>query len=272
MRKIKFERRDIMIKNKNIVLTGCNNGIGLEILKLLIQGNNKILCVDTGTDKLSCLESENVIIFQKDVSSKKAVDEIFKKAEEVFSHIDIFYANAGFAYYEEMDYTDWDRITRIFETNVFSPIYSYQKYIEHLNGKSGIFALTVSVIGLLAIPGYALYSASKFSLDGFQRAIRFEKPENLQLTCLYPVATDTGFFRRANKIDFKKPFPVQSPELVARKMVEGIENGKKNVNPSILFNISKPFMRILPPLKALYLLMENRKFTQFKKKIKSEQT
>lgn len=256
-----------MIKNKNIILTGCNNGIGLEVLKILISDGNKVLCVDTAIDKLERFESKNVIIFQKDVSSAKAVDEIFEKAEEVFDKIDIFYSNAGFAYYEEINYTDWDRIKRIFETNVFSPIYSYQKYIHYLDNKPGIFVFTVSVIGLLAIPGYALYSSTKFALSGFSRAIRFEKPANLQLTCIYPVATDTGFFRRANKIDYEKPFPVQSPEVVAKKAVAGIANGKKNVNPSVLFNLSKPFMRICPPLKAIYLASENKKFSQFRKKV-----
>ncbi len=256
-----------MITNKNIILTGCNNGIGLEVLKLLIKGNNRILCVDTGTDKLETFSSKNVIIMKKDVSSEKAVDEIFSEAEKLFSHIDIFYSNAGFAYYEEMDYADWSRIKRIFETNVFSPVYSYQKYRQHLGNTKGIFVFTVSVIGLLAIPGYALYSSSKFALDGFSRSIRYDKPDNMQITSIYPVATDTGFFRRANKIDFEKPFPVQSPETVARKALIGIEKGKRNVNPCILFNISKPLMQLVPPLKLLYLWEENRKFTAFKKRV-----
>ncbi len=256
-----------MPENKNIVLTGCNNGIGFEILKLLKNNGNRILCVDTGTDNLKTIKSENITILQKDVSSEKAVDEIFLEAEKMFGKTDIFIANAGFGYYEEMDYTDWDRIKRIFETNVFSPVYSYQKYIKHIGTDDGIFVLMGSVIGLLAIPGYALYSSTKFALDGFSRAIRFEKPDNLQFTCIYPVATDTGFFRRANKIDFRKPFPVQSPELVAKKAVKGIDEGKKNVNPCLLFNLSKPLMRILPPLKALYLMYENRKFTAFRKRI-----
>ncbi len=256
-----------MITDKNIVITGCNNGIGLEILKILLKGNNRILCVDTGNDNLQKINSDKITILQKDVSSDTAVDEIFKKAEEIFDRIDIFFANAGFAYYEEMNYQSWDRIKRIFETNVFSPIYSYQKYIRHLNGKPGVFALTVSVIGLLAIPGYTLYSSSKFALSGFSRAVRFEKPKNMQLTCIYPVATDTGFFKRANKIDFKKPFPVQQPEIVAIKAVKGVEKGKKNVNPSILFNFSLPVMRICPPLKALYLFFENKKYIRFKEKI-----
>ncbi len=255
-----------MITGKNIVITGCNNGIGLEILKLL-KNSNSILCVDTGTENLKSLSSGNITVFQKDVSSKEAVDEIFSKAEELFGTIDIFFANAGFGYYEEIDYVSWDRVERIFQTNVFSPIYSYQKYLKHIGDKEGIFVLTGSVIGLIAIPGFAMYSSTKFALDGFSRAIRFEKPDNLQFTCIYPVATDTEFFKRANKIDYKKPFPVQSPETVAKKAVKGVEKGKKNINTSIMFNLMKPAMRTIPPLKTLYLLSENRKFRQFRIKV-----
>ncbi len=257
-----------MITDKNIVITGCNNGIGFCILKQLLRGGNNILCIDTGTDNLEAVGSEKITILKRDVSSEKAVDEIFLEAEKLFGHIDIFFANAGFGYYEEINYTDWDRIERIFETNVFSPLYSYQKYIKHLDGRKGIFVITDSVIGLLSIPGFALYSSTKFALSGFSRAIRFEKPVNLQLTCIYPVATDTGFFRRANKISFEKPFPVQSPETVARKTVRGIEKGKKIINPSILFNISKPAMRVLPFLKEIYLYSENKKFTDFREKLR----
>ncbi len=256
-----------MITDKNIVITGCNSGIGLEILKLLLKGDNRILCVDTGTDNLEALGNKNITILKKDISTKKAVDEIFDTAQNLFEKTDIFFANAGFGYYEEIDYADWDRVRRIFETNVFSPVYSYQKYIKHLGGRKGIFVITDSVIGLLAIPGFALYSSTKFALSGFSRAVRFEKPENLQLTCIYPVATDTAFFRRANKIDFEKPFPVQEPETVARKTVEGIEKGKKNINPSILFNLGMPVMRLLPFMKNIYLYTENRKFTRFRKRV-----
>ena len=41
-----------MITGKNIVLTGCNSGIGLEVLKLLVKGDNRVLAVDTDTDNL----------------------------------------------------------------------------------------------------------------------------------------------------------------------------------------------------------------------------
>lgn len=257
-----------MITEKNIVLTGCNSGIGLEVLKLLLKGNNRIFCVDFETDRLEKMTSDKISVLNIDVSSPEAVDTIFEEALKFLGTIDIFYANAGYAYYEEMNYTDWDRVQKIFETNVFSPIYSYQKYVEYLNGKKGIFAMTVSAIGTMAMPGYTLYSASKFALHGFQEGIRFEIPENVQLTCLYPIATDTGFFKRSNDVDYKHPFPVQSPVIVAKKMVEGIENGSKNVNPSALFVLSKQLMKFVPPVKTAYLFLEKRKFRDFKNKIK----
>ena len=211
-----------MICGKNIVLTGCNSGIGLEVLRLLVGGKNKILAVDKNVDRLEGFDKEYVIPMQIDVSSKEAVDEIFETALEKLGSIDIFYANAGYPYYEEVNYADWDRVAAMFETNVFSPIYSYQKYVQYLNGRKGIFAITVSAIGKMAMPGFTIYSASKFAMQGFQEGIRLEMPKNVQLTCLYPVATDTGFFKAANEIEFKKPFPVQQPDVVARKMVAGI--------------------------------------------------
>lgn len=259
-----------MITNKTIVLTGADSGIGLEVLKILAaEKSNKILAVDINCKNMNKF-SENVIPFQCDVSTKENVDLIFQKAHEVLHSIDIFYANAGYPYYEVFDYVDWERTQRMFETNVFSPIYSYEKYREYLGGKKGHFAITVSAIGKMAMPGFTTYSASKFAMEGFQQGIRFEMPKNITMTCLYPIATDTNFFATANKVEFERPFPVQDPAVVAKKMVKGIEKGKKSVNPSFLFTLSGVLFAVLPPVKKTYLALEKGKLKRFAKKIGKE--
>lgn len=258
-----------MITGKNIVLTGCNSGIGLEVLKILVRGNNRILAVDKDDDQLYKFDPDKVIPFKKDISSPEAVDEVFAKAEEIFPFIDIFYANAGYPYYEEMNYVDWNRVQRMFETNVFSPIYSYQKYVKYLNGRKGVMAITVSAIGEMAMPGFTIYSASKFAMHGFQQGIRLEKPDNVQLTCLYPVATNTNFFPVSAPIQYKKPFPVQQPDVVAKKMVAGIESGKDKVSPCALFGLSKLMMGVCPPVRTVYWGLEKKKFAEFKENIKN---
>ena len=259
-----------MITNKNIVLTGASSGIGLEVLKLLVKGDGNVILAPSldAENKLKDFD-ENVIPMSVDTGSQEGVDAIFEKANEVFSgeKIDIFYANAGFPYYEEFNYTDWDRVKRIFDVNTLSPIYTYAKYAEHLKGRAGILAYTVSAIGKMAMPGYALYSASKFGLQGFQEAIRLEANKNLQITCLYPIATDTNFFKVANEVEFEKPFPVQKPDIVARKMVDGIEKGKKFVSPSGLFQLSKVLMGICPPVRTVYWKLETNKLDRFKAKL-----
>ncbi|MBQ9552572.1 MAG: SDR family NAD(P)-dependent oxidoreductase [Clostridia bacterium] len=259
-----------MITNSNIVLTGASSGIGLEVLKLLEKGEgNQILAVSRqATEKLKNVGS-NVTVFDCDISSAQGVDAVFDKAAEVFGgeKIDIFYANAGFPYYEEYNYADWERVERMFNTNTLSPIYTYSKYLEHLNGRDGKLCFTVSAIGQMAMPGYAIYSSTKFALHGFQQAIRLEKPKNVQLTCLYPVATDTNFFKVANEKEFEKPFPVQQPDVVARKMVKGIETGKKTVSPCALFALSKFLMGVCPPVRTVYWQLEKKKLERFKKGI-----
>ena len=261
-----------MINNKTIVLTGASSGIGFEVLRLLVKGSgNKILAVSRHAQELLGSFAENVIPFNMDISTKEGVDAVFEKANEVFEgrKIDIFYANAGFPYYEEFNYEDWDRVKVMFDTNTLSPIYTYAKYLHHLDGRDGILAITVSALGQMAMPGYAIYSASKFGLQGFQQAIRLEAPKNMQITCLYPVATDTNFFRVANPVPFEKPFPVQQPDVVARKMVAGIESGKKFVSPNPLFAVSKVLMGVCPPVRTVYWGLETAKLNRFKEKLKT---
>ena len=257
-----------MISGKKIVLTGANSGIGLEVMKLLVEGDNKILAVDLRTDRLAEFDPAKVFPMVCDVSSKEGVDAIFEEAENKLGGIDIFYANAGFPYYETFDYVDWERIAHIFETNVFSPVYSYQKYREYLAGREGQFAMTVSAIGKMGMPGYALYSSSKFAVQGFQQALRLEMPDNIRMTCLYPVATDTNFFKAAvqgqpGKVVRQKPFPVQKPAHVAKAMVKGLERKKKYVNPCKLFSFALVLFAVFPFVRSIYWALEKKKLENF---------
>ena len=58
-----------MLTGKKIVLTGANSGIGLETLKLLVKGDNKILAVDLRTDKIETFDKDKVIPMVCDVST-----------------------------------------------------------------------------------------------------------------------------------------------------------------------------------------------------------
>ncbi len=253
-----------MIENKNIVLTGGSSGIGKSILeKLAKKKGNKIIVACRSAASISGF-GENVIPFACDLSSKEGVDNLFEKINAEFDMADIFISNAGAPYYEKVDYVNWDRIEHIYQLNTISHIYIYQKYLEHLNGRNGHLCYTISAMGEMALPGYALYASSKFAMKGFQQAIRREGVKNLKLTCIYPVSTNTNFFNvGGNGIEMEKPFPVQEPEKVADATIKGIEKGKKNVYPCGIYVFSKVLMTILPPVRNIYLGMEQKRLERF---------
>ena len=261
-----------MISNKNIVVTGASSGIGKSILTgLVAQEGNRIIAASRGADKISGY-GENVIPFSCDLSTKEGVDALFAKAEEVFDKIDIFFCNAGAPYYERFDYEDWDRIERIFDLNTVSHIYTYSKYLNHLNGRNGRLVYTISAMGEMAIPGYALYAATKFAMKGFQQAIRDETPENLKISCIYPVSTKTNFFNvGGGGRRMEPPFPVQAPEKVAKAVVKGVDKLKEHIYPCAVYLPSKYLMSIVPPVKKLYIKAQKGKLRRFVKRVKAEE-
>jgi short-subunit dehydrogenase len=261
-----------MIEHKNIVVTGASSGIGKAIMEeLLKQEGNRILAAARRADKITGY-GENVIPFSCDLSTQEGVDALFQKAEELFDKIDLYFCNAGAPYYEQFDYEDWQRIQNIFNVNTVAHIYTYSKYLHHLNGREGRLIYTISAMGEMALPGYALYAATKFAMKGFQQAIRDEAPENLKITCIYPVSTRTNFFNvgTGGKGNLKPPFPVQAPEGVAKAVVAGVEKLKKHIYPCPVYRPSQLLMKALPPVKALYVQAQKSKLHRFVKKIKAE--
>ena len=253
-----------MITGKNIVITGGSSGIGKAILEILAKGEgNRILVACRSAAKITGF-SDNVIPFSCDLSTREGADALFDAVNETFDKADIFISNAGAPYYEVYDYVDWGRVENIFNLNAITPMYTYTKYLEHLNGREGHLVYTISAMGEMALPGYALYTSTKFAMKGFQQAIRLEKPDSLKLTCIYPVSTETNFFNvGGNGIPVERPFPVQSAEAVAKSAVRAVERGKKQVYPCPVYLPSKVLMTVLPPVRSIYLKIEKGRLSRF---------
>lgn len=253
------------INSKNIILTGASSGIGKELLGILLAYENvKIIAVARHTVDIPKIE-DKIYPFAADISAQEGVDKIFTYSQQIFGNTDIFIANAGFAYLEKLETPDWKHIENIFSLNVFSPIYSLEKLIQEGNSEKA-FVCTVSGAGLASLPAYSLYCSTKAALHHFIKTYRYEKSKNLQITAVYPVATRTGFFDKATGTDNTPlPWPTQDAKTVAKKIIKGIERGRKQVFPSILFRLFYPIGRAFPFALNLYSLSEKRKVKKWLK-------
>ncbi|MEO1289256.1 MAG: SDR family NAD(P)-dependent oxidoreductase [Chloroflexota bacterium] len=101
------------IANKTIILTGAASGIGQALLTHLAQYNTTIIAVDLNETQLTNTIQQlgdtqaKIISCIANLTQQADVDQVFEFAHQHTDHIDIFIANAGFAYYEKIEGADW---------------------------------------------------------------------------------------------------------------------------------------------------------------------
>jgi uncharacterized protein len=239
------------INGKRIVLTGAASGIGKAVLERLATYDAQIIAVDLNAEKIEATVKPianpraKITTYAGDLGQQTSVDALFDHAVQTLGGVDLFIANAGFAYYEKIGTPNWKHIEDIYRVNVFSPLYAVEK-MRALNGdKPYGVVITASAMGKLGLPGWAIYGSTKAALDRFAEAYRYELGADVLLTVVYPIATRSNFFNAAGQ-KTPVPFPSQTPEWVAGTIVRGIERNQCEIYPSILFHTAWILNRVLP--------------------------
>jgi short-subunit dehydrogenase len=254
------------IQNKKIVVTGAASGIGKALVSRLCEFDCEILAVDRNeNDLMTTIQNlkyslAKVSPYVCDLAVPENLDELFNHAIQALQGIDIFIANAGYAYYEQILQEDWQHIDQIFKVNVFSPLYSAIKMKNLFKENQYKVVITASAIGKLGLPGYALYGATKAAIDRFAEAYRFELDDPKKLALVYPIATRTNFFKEASTHKAPTPWPSQTPDQVAKTIIRGIERDQKSIFPSLTYKIFLALGKLIPSLFHLEQEIELKRF------------
>ncbi len=258
------------LADKHIILTGAASGIGRALLELLAEYPAHILAVDVNAKMLdaTCKEISGtsrpaaITSYACDLSSAENIDRLFEQAIQTLGRIDLFIANAGFAYYEQIDVPDWEHLEHIFRVNVFNTLYTIEKMQSLYGDEPYKVVVTASAMAHLAVPGYAIYSATKAALHRFADGYRWQMKDPRKLMLVYPIATRTGFFKAAGE-GVPSAWPSQQPETVARAILHGIRHDRLSVSPSFLFSLVLFLDRFLP-VHWLEQWIEQRRFIKWR--------
>jgi 3-oxoacyl-[acyl-carrier protein] reductase len=83
------------------------------------------------------------------------------------------------------------------------------------------------MMGKIAAPSFATYSATKFAILGFSHALRSELREhNIKVVTLLPSLTDTDMVRELQLFRWLKPM---SAEEVAQTLITGLNREKTEI-------------------------------------------
>jgi len=256
------------LEGTRVVITGANSGIGHAILTELAKlEGTRILAVDLQVDNIPKLPT--IKTWLADLSHPEGTDSTVQAAEAWLGGIDLYFANAGYAHYEELGGPDWEKLRKIFHTNVLTAMYTFQKVREAAAGRPFRVVLTASAMAYLPIPGYAVYGATKASLVSFAEAARFGLSDPCSLTLLNPIATRTAFFRQ-NGATAPTPFPSQRPEQVAKRVVRALRRDTRDIFPSYLFRLMLAVRPFLPRSLRLYQTWQQRNLSKWQRSPNSQ--
>ena len=196
----------MLLKNKIAVLTGCNKGIGKEILKLFSENKAKVYaCVrkinDGFLQDIKTLEKNNqnkIIPIEFDLNNeievKNAANQIIKSEKK----IDIIVNNAGSIHTSIFQMTSSKVIREIFEVNFFSQSIFTQSLIKLMikNNKGSIVFISSSS-AIDGNEGRSAYSSSKAAINTLAKTLSQELGKfNIRVNTIAPGLTDTDMMKK----------------------------------------------------------------------------
>ena len=249
---------------KRVVLTGAASGIGRALLTALCRLPLKIVAADLNETRLLeiCAGLPNprakVIPVKADVSGRSGNEALFDRALAELDGIDLFIANAGFAYYEHALTPDWERLEALFRVNTLAPVYALQRMTALNAGRAFKVVWMASAMAQIGLPKYATYSASKGALHRFADAHRYSMADERALMLVYPIATRTRFLRRLERVHART-----DPESECRGRSLGrcwteSPSDRLEVYPSRLFQVGLWLTLWWPALRRFIQLRELR--------------
>ncbi|MBQ8994267.1 MAG: mycofactocin-coupled SDR family oxidoreductase [Oscillospiraceae bacterium] len=133
------------------------------------------------------------LVFTGDVRDNEAVRKAVEGTIEEFGRIDILFNNAGIcAYYEVDQMTDeaWDAMVGLNLTGAFKVTRAVVPYLK--KQQSGVIINNSSTMGLRGGNRLSHYTASKWGLTGFTKAIAIElAPYNIRAISIHPTGVNT---------------------------------------------------------------------------------
>lgn len=195
-------------KNKVVVVTGGNSGIGKALAEAFVKEGGRVVVADLLHEE-DAASTPAWWTYTCDVTDPLQVREMIRAVRQKWGRIDIYCSNAGIMIHPPLPPTkgttvaaalddhvarlsdaQWDRVFRV---NVQSHVIAIRELITDEDPwDGGIFVITASAAGLLAMLEDACYGTSKAAAVSFAEHLAIVHPQ-IQVHCLCPQSVDTAF-------------------------------------------------------------------------------
>jgi short-subunit dehydrogenase len=237
-----MKKSDFMeVQNKVVIVTGASSGIGYATAKLLSEKGAKLALVSRSKEKLEQISKKlsDSVVVPADMTKPDEIKEMVKQTEAHFRRIDALINCAGQGYDAPVERTDVGIFQHIFDLDVVGPLVALQQVIPIMRRQGGGTIVNVSSgTALMYLPNNGAYSAMKRALASISLTAREElKNDGIVVSVVYPYVTLTDFEKNTIKDpslmheepEGTMPFPPDTAEYAAQKILEGLESGEPEI-------------------------------------------
>ncbi|WP_316803579.1 SDR family NAD(P)-dependent oxidoreductase [Pedobacter nototheniae] len=184
------------MENKKVwFITGASKGLGLTLVKKLLNNGSQVVATSRNLDDLTVAVGthENFLPLSVDLVSEKSVEKAIGQTISKFGKIDVVVNNAGYGLLGALEELSDEESRENFNVNVFGSLNVIRKALPQLRKQQSGHIFNVSSIGGFSgnFPGFGIYCATKFAVAGFSESLAAEvKSFGIKVTVVEP-----GYFR-----------------------------------------------------------------------------
>jgi len=224
------------LHNRSIVLTGAAGGIGRSLALQLAGQAARLTLVGRraeALEEIAALVRERggqAHVVAADLTEPGAPAAVIGAAQEQFNGIDVLVNNAGNVRAGRLEVIDEAEVTAQIALNLTAPILLTRAALPALRASGdGLVVNISSGIGLVALPFYTTYAATKAGIAHFGDALRRELyGEGVHVLNVFPGATSTPMMD-SSQAGPEHGFSYEGPDEVATATVAGMVDGSLTV-------------------------------------------
>jgi NAD(P)-dependent dehydrogenase (short-subunit alcohol dehydrogenase family) len=175
-------------------ITGASRGFGALIAaEALAQGDAVVATARDPNAVIARLGAHDRLLATRlDVTSESEAHDAAGLAVKTFGRIDVLVNNAGYGLLGAVEESGAKEVERLFATNVFGLLAVTRAVLPHMRRQGAGHIINLSSVGGYAgYPGWGVYGATKFAVEGISEAMAGElAPLGIHVTVVEP-----GFFR-----------------------------------------------------------------------------
>lgn len=184
--------------NKTWLITGASSGLGkIMTTHLLARGDRVVATARRGQalQELADRYGEQLQVLTLDLTDTAQISHVIDHAFARAGHIDVIVSNAGYGLFGPAEQVSDEQIERVLATNLTGSIQLIRRSLAHLRAQGGGRIVQVSSEGgQIAYPGFSLYHASKWGIEGFVESVAQEvAPFGIDFILAEPGPTGTNF-------------------------------------------------------------------------------